>query len=69
MLLSNPKYGNAKIAELGPDLKERWKILGLNAAKLYDIPVPEELQLPADAPGEPAGQEPPAQQLAETGQQ
>jgi len=44
------------------------KILGLNAAKLYDIPVPEELRLPADAPGEPAGQEPPAQQLADTTQ-
>jgi len=25
------------------------KILGLNAAKLYDIPVPQELQLPTSA--------------------
>ena len=32
------------------------KILGLNAAKLYDIPVPAEYQLPADA-GVPAAAE------------
>jgi predicted TIM-barrel fold metal-dependent hydrolase len=32
------------------------KILGLNAAKLYDIPVPAEYQLPADA-GEPAARD------------
>jgi predicted TIM-barrel fold metal-dependent hydrolase len=32
------------------------KILGLNAARLYDIDVPEELRLPADA-GTPAAQE------------
>src|SRR5207249_10666812 len=32
------------------------KILGLNAAKLYDIKVPDEYQLPAGA-GEPAAQE------------
>jgi hypothetical protein len=31
------------------------KILGLNAAKLYDIEVPAELQLPAEA-GTPAAQ-------------
>jgi uncharacterized protein len=33
------------------------KILGLNAAKLYDIKVPDEFQLPADAPGEPGAHE------------
>ena len=27
--------------------EQKKKILGLNAAKMYDIPVPEELQLPA----------------------
>ena len=32
------------------------KILGLNAARLYDIDVPEELRLPADA-GAPAAQD------------
>jgi hypothetical protein len=32
------------------------KILGLNAARLYDIEVPAELQLPADA-GEPAARD------------
>ena len=32
------------------------KILGLNAAKLYDIPVPAEYQLPADS-GQPAAQD------------
>jgi hypothetical protein len=32
------------------------KILGLNAAKLYDIEVPAEYQLPADA-GTPAAQD------------
>jgi hypothetical protein len=30
-------------AEITPDIKR--KILGLNAAKLYDLEVPEELQL------------------------
>ncbi|HVM26655.1 MAG TPA: amidohydrolase family protein [Mycobacteriales bacterium] len=34
----------------------RKKILGLNAARLYDIPVPEELQLPPEA-GTPAAQD------------
>jgi predicted TIM-barrel fold metal-dependent hydrolase len=33
------------------------KILGLNAAKLYDIKVPDEFQLPADAAGTPGAQE------------
>ena len=32
------------------------KILGLNAARLYDIEVPKEFQLPADA-GTPAAQD------------
>jgi uncharacterized protein len=41
-----------------PTVETKKKILGLNAAKLYDIPVPAELQLPttADEPGQPAEQ-------------
>ena len=39
------------------------KILGLNAAKLYDIEVPEEFQLPAEA-GTPAAQEATPQPVA-----
>jgi predicted TIM-barrel fold metal-dependent hydrolase len=34
----------------------RKKILGLNAARLYDIPVPAELQLPSDDPSQPGEQ-------------
>jgi hypothetical protein len=41
-------------AQITTDQKK--KILGLNAAKMYDIPVPAELQLatPSDASDEPA---------------
>ena len=35
--------GRLQDAEITPDIKR--KVLGLNAAKLYDMEVPEELQL------------------------
>ena len=40
----------------GSALAGKKKILGLNAARLYDIEVPAEYQLPADA-GTPAAQD------------
>jgi hypothetical protein len=48
--LLNWKYPDAEYSDYPvPNTASMKKILGLNAAKLYDIPVPDELQLPADA--------------------
>ena len=40
------------LGALGTDGKK--KIMGLNAAKLYGVEVPQELQLPPEEAGEPA---------------
>ncbi len=52
-----PEDMQSEYGTLTTDIKK--KILGLNAAKLYDFEVPEECQLPADAPaGEAIGSDP-----------
>jgi uncharacterized protein len=62
--LLNWKYPDDQYSDYPvPNTATMKKILGLNAAKLYDIPVPDELQLPADA-GTPGAQE--DAQLVET---
>jgi oligoendopeptidase F len=40
-----------ELSEYAPlTLEQKKKILGLNAAAMYDIPVPAELQLPREEP-------------------
>jgi predicted TIM-barrel fold metal-dependent hydrolase len=53
------------MAEYAPlTTKQKKKVLGLNAARLYDIPVPAELQLPVAAEPETGPRDPAAADLA-----
>ena len=55
----------ADMSEYGPvTLAQKKKILGLNAAKMYDIPVPAELRLPDAAEPETGPRQPEQADLA-----